>query len=315
MVKSILAITMNPSVDISYQLKTLHLDAVNRVTDVAKTAGGKGLNVARVIHQLDSPVIASGVLGGTIGNYIKKQLNETGIRHDFMPIDQESRNCIAILHDDMQQTEILEKGPLLTNEDEINFLAHFKKQLKDISVVTISGSLPEGLNNNLYVKMIEISSSQGIPVLLDSSGETLKASLTGDKKPFLIKPNQEEIAQLIQQPIEDLKQLKQILMENQLFTGVEWIVVSLGADGALVKHGTHCYRLTIPKIDVVNPVGSGDSTVAGLASAISKKASDIEIMTTGMTTGMLNTIEKQTGFIDTNLFTEYYGKVLIKKLN
>ncbi|MEK6190579.1 MAG: PfkB family carbohydrate kinase, partial [Carnobacterium alterfunditum] len=110
------------------------------------------------------------------------------------------------------------------------------------------------------------------------------------------------------------KHLEQILTDNQLFTGVEWIVVSLGADGALVKHKTQFYRLTIPKINVVNPVGSGDSTVAGLASAISKNASDIEIMTTGMTTGMLNTMENQTGFINVNAFTEYYEKVLIKKL-
>lgn len=315
MVKSILAITMNPSVDISYPLKTLHLNTVNRVTDVAKTAGGKGLNVARVLHQLNSPVIASGVLGGTIGEFIEKQLDETGIRHEFMSIDQESRNCIAILHDDMQQTEILEKGPILNSNDETKFLVHFEKQLENIAVVTISGSLPEGLSKRLYAQMIVISSSKGIPVLLDSSGETLKASLTGDKKPFLIKPNQEEIAQLIQQPIKDLTHLKQILTDNQLFSGVEWIVVSLGADGALVKHGTQFYRLSIPKIEVVNPVGSGDSTVAGLASAISKKASDIEIMTTGMATGMLNTIEKQTGFINTNLFTEYYEKVLIKKIN
>src|SRR5699024_8156724 len=103
MVKNILAITMNPSVDISYPLETLQLNAVNRATDVSKTAGGKGLNVARVLHQLGSPVTASGVLGGTLGNFIEKQLDKVGINHDFMRIDQESRNCIAILHDDMQQ--------------------------------------------------------------------------------------------------------------------------------------------------------------------------------------------------------------------
>ncbi|MEG0268500.1 MAG: PfkB family carbohydrate kinase, partial [Carnobacterium sp.] len=106
-----------------------------------------------------------------------------------------------------------------------------------------------------------------------------------------------------------------VLATNSLFEGVEWVVISLGADGALVKHNTEFFRLTIPKIDVVNPVGSGDSTVAGLASAIAVDADDVEVMKTGMTTGMLNTIEKQTGFINNELFNEYYKKVTLKKLN
>lgn len=315
MAKSILAITMNPSVDISYPLDHLQLNSTNRVSEVTKTAGGKGLNVARVVHQLKQPVVASGVLGGTIGSYIEKQLDQINIRHEFMPIDQESRNCIAILHDDMQQTEILESGPALTQEDEGNFLKHFENSLENIGVVTISGSLPKGLCTGLYAKMIELASEKDVPVLLDSSGDPLKASLSGKHKPFLIKPNQEEIAQLIQKPIHDLVELQNVLATDPLFDGVEWVVISLGADGALVKHKEEFFRLTIPKITVVNPVGSGDSTVAGLASAIANNANDIEVMKTGMTTGMLNTMEKQTGFINAALFDEYYNKVSIKLLN
>ncbi|SEK20234.1 tagatose 6-phosphate kinase [Carnobacterium iners] len=315
MTKSILAVTMNPSVDISYPLETLQLNSVNRVTEVTKTAGGKGLNVARVLHQLHSPVIASGILGGTIGQFIEKKLDETKIKHNFMPINQESRNCIAILHDDMQQTEILETGPLLDEQDEANFLIHFENSLDNISVVTISGSLPKGLSTELYTKMIEIASIREIPVVLDSSGKPLKVSLSGRHKPFLIKPNQEEIAQLIEKPIHDLVELQEVLTINSLFKGVEWIVISLGADGALVKHNEEFFRLTIPKIDVVNPVGSGDSTVAGLASAIAAGTDDVEVMKTGMTTGMLNTMEKQTGFINNELFNEYYQKISLKKLN
>lgn len=315
MSESILAVTMNPSVDISYPLDTLKINKVNRVTEVTKTAGGKGLNVTRVLHQLKTPVIASGILGGTIGQFIENKLDETKIKHAFMPINQESRNCIAILHDDMQQTEILEKGPVLTQRDEDKFLIHFENSLADVSVVTISGSLPKGLSDNLYEKMIAIASTKEIPVILDSSGEPLRVSLVGKHKPFLIKPNQEEIAQLIEQPINDLAELQEILSQYSIFEGVEWVVVSLGADGALIKHNNDFFRLTLPKITVVNPVGSGDSTVAGLASAIASGANAFEIMKTGMTTGMLNTMEKQTGFINKALFNEYYNQVEIIKLN
>ena len=216
MSESILAVTMNPSVDISYPLDTLKINKVNRVTEVTKTAGGKGLNVTRVLHQLKTPVIASGILGGTIGQFIENKLDETKIKHAFMPINQESRNCIAILHDDMQQTEILEKGPVLTQRDEDKFLIHFENSLADVSVVTISGSLPKGLSDNLYEKMIAIASTKEIPVILDSSGEPLRVSLVGKHKPFLIKPNQEEIAQLIEQPINDLAELQEILSQYYL---------------------------------------------------------------------------------------------------
>ena len=76
----ILTITMNPSIDISYPLDVLNLDSVNRVTKVTKTAGGKGLNVTRVLKQLDADVLASGLLGGFFGDFIKNDLNINGYK-------------------------------------------------------------------------------------------------------------------------------------------------------------------------------------------------------------------------------------------
>src|SRR4051812_13701696 len=116
----ILTVTMNPSVDISYPIPDFKLDDVNRVEGVRKTAGGKGLNVARVIKQMGEGVVTTGVLGGTIGDYIVQVLSKDRIENDFLKINQESRNCIAILHDS-KQTEILESGPTLTAEDGVSF--------------------------------------------------------------------------------------------------------------------------------------------------------------------------------------------------
>ena len=105
----ILTITMNPSIDISYPLDDFKLDTVNRVKNVRKTAGGKGLNVTRILKQLDAKVVASGLIGGFLGEEIKKDLTSNYIAHDFLPISGETRNCIAVLHKG-QQTEILESG-------------------------------------------------------------------------------------------------------------------------------------------------------------------------------------------------------------
>ena len=122
----ILTITMNPSIDISYPLETFKLDTVNRVRNVRKTAGGKGLNVTRILKQLDTEVIASGLICGFLGEEIKKDLTQNEIAHDFLPISGETRNCIAVLHEG-KQTEILENGPVITEQEARAFLQHFEK--------------------------------------------------------------------------------------------------------------------------------------------------------------------------------------------
>ncbi|WP_179394206.1 tagatose-6-phosphate kinase [Lacticaseibacillus absianus] len=308
----ILTVTMNPSIDIAYPLEHLAIDTVNRITDVRKTAGGKGLNVSRVAHLLGHPLIATGVLGGNFGRFIEARLDEDGIAHDFTHIDQESRQCIAILHDGGNQTEILEAGPTLSEADGEAFLAHFDQLLDTASVVTISGSLPRGLAPDFYVTMIAHAATKQVKVILDASGAALKAGLTAAVKPLLIKPNEDELAALLDVPVDkhDLPALKQHL-QDPLFDGIEWIVVSLGAAGAFVKHNDHYYQAAIPKINVVNPVGSGDSTLAGLAMAIDDGASDETVMKTAMTTGMLNTMEAETGFVDPTRFDDYFAQVTI----
>ncbi|HFU7085459.1 tagatose-6-phosphate kinase [Bacillus cereus] len=310
----ILSVTMNPSVDISYSIHELKLDVVNRVETVHKTAGGKGLNVARVIAQMEEAVLATGVLGGTIGEYIIQELNKSNISNDFLKIKKESRNCIAILHEGMQ-TEILESGPTLSKEEGATFLEKFEYLLTTASLVTISGSLPKGLPTNFYYQMLEICNNNGIPVIIDSSGEPLKNTLVHKEKPFAIKPNTAELTQLLGINMEvgiiDLKQA----CNHELFTGIEWIIVSMGGEGALVRHGEDYYRVTIPKIEVVNPVGSGDATVAGLAVALHQNQTVEIVLKTAMTTGMLNTMEAGTGYINVNKFKQYFELVNVEKID
>lgn len=315
MPKPILTLTLNPSVDISYPLNHLELDTVNRVSATRKTAGGKGLNVARVIAQLGQKVAGSGFLGGDLGNFIAKKLSGDNIENWFMQISGETRNCIAILHDDGKQTEILESGPEITATEADDFLDHLEKYLDQIDLMTISGSLPKSLPTDFYSQLIELADRHGVQTLLDSSGEPLLKSLTSLHRPYLIKPNQDEIAQIAGQKIDDLDQLKKILLENPLLSSIPWVVVSLGKDGAMAKAGMDLFYAKIPKINAVNPVGSGDSTVAGLAYALNRKADVEDVLKTAMTTGILNTLNAKTGCIDASLFENYYSQIVIEKIN
>lgn len=312
----ILTVTMNPSIDISYPLETLHLDTVNRVDKVSKTAGGKGLNVTRVLAEIGDPVSATGLIGGSTGQFILDHLDQE-IGKEFFEIQGETRNCIAILHEG-QQTEILEKGPSVSEEEGQAFLAHFEALLPDVAVVAISGSLPAGLPAGLpvdyYVKLVERAKKAGKPVVLDCSGVSLEKALAAPIKPTVIKPNNEELSQLLGYEVtKDLDQLKEVLQSN-LFKGIDWVIVSLGADGAFAKHGDVFYKVDIPKIEVVNPVGSGDSTVAGIASALYHQEDDQALLTKANVLGMLNAQEATTGHINIHRYDDLYQQINVKEV-
>lgn len=309
----VLTVTMNPSVDISYRLEAFKIDDINRVTQISKTAGGKGLNVARVLADLGDIPSATGFLGGSLGDFIRTELKTTGITDQFFQIDYESRNCIAVIHDGGKQTEILESGPVIDPKDSLEFIEHYTSILKDIDIVTLSGSLPGGLANDYYVQLIHEANQLGKKVILDSSGDSLSAVLKSDDKPFAIKPNKDELEQLFQKPIDDDDSIIDAL-RNEWFRGIECILVSKGSEGALVKWGDSFYSVRIPRVEVMNPVGSGDATVAGLANALEQGLTPEECMKTAMTAGVLNAMNEQTGKINQKDFPKIHEKIKINKL-
>ncbi|BCP62731.1 tagatose-6-phosphate kinase [Streptococcus parasuis] len=309
----ILTITLNPSVDIAYQLNQFQLDSVNRVEKVQKTAGGKGLNVTRVLKQIGEDVLATGFIGGELGNDVKNQLYQNHIKSSFVEISGETRNCIAILHEG-QQTEILEQGPTIQEHEALNFIEHLRNLLSKVEVVVISGSLPKGLESDYYVKIVELCKKFGVAVVLDCSGEALKKVLESKENPTVIKPNTEELSQLIGSDVTDENQELQSVLSSQIFQGIEWVVVSLGAKGAFAKHKDKFYRVRIPKIDVVNPVGSGDSTVAGIAASLAHALPDVELLKNANILGMLNAQEEQTGYVNLEHSEELYSQIEVEEV-
>lgn len=313
----LLTVTMNPSVDISYHLDRLTIDDINRTDEVSKTPGGKGLNVARVAKQLGLDVAATGIIGGHLGDYIKDELEKVSIQQVFYAIDQESRNCIAILHEG-NQTEILETGPSLTEVDTSNFLKHFEDLVSSgkYTLITMSGSLPSGMDPTVYKQMIHLANQVGIPIILDASGANLVEALEDESlKLTAIKPNLDELSAIEGSSFSEdgIGAIKDALSRPR-YGKCEWIVLSLGGAGALIKHGRQFYRVTVPEIEVVSPVGSGDSTVAGLAYGLLSGGSDEKIMKSAMTAGVLNTMNEQTGSIDVSRFDEIFAQINIEEL-
>ncbi|HGQ5372382.1 TPA: PfkB family carbohydrate kinase, partial [Streptococcus pneumoniae] len=183
-----------------------------------------------------------------------------------------------------------------------------------VEVVAISGSLPAGLPVDYYASLVELANQAGKLVVLDCSGAALQAVLESPHKPTVIKPNNEELSQLLGREVsEDLEELKEVLQES-LFTGIEWIIVSLGANGTFAKHGDTFYKVDIPRIQVVNPVGSGDSTVAGISSGLLHKESDAGLLIKANVLGMLNAQEKMTGHVNMANYQALYDQLIVKEV-
>lgn len=310
----ILTVTLNPSVDISYPLDRFLLDTVNRVADVSKTAGGKGLNVTRVLHQLGEKVQASGFLGGSLGDFIRKEITALDIADGFTAINDQTRNCIAIIHEG-QQTEILEKGPVITPAEQADFLEAFRIQAKETTLITISGSMPPGVPEDFYNRLLEIAEEIETPVLLDVNGKLLRTTLSaGSAKPFLIKPNETELAELIGKANLTESEMIHVLQTVPIFQGVEMVIVTRGKDGALAKIGQACYRITPPKIDAINPVGSGDSVIAGFAAGISQGKKEGDLLRYALSMGVLNAMEEHTGTVNVENIDACMKQMTVAKL-
>ncbi len=259
----ILTVTLNTSIDKLYMLDALKPYAVMRVREVRNTAGGKGLNVSRVAAQLGEPVTAMGFTGGHIGQYFESLITEARIRKAFTHVASETRSCINGW--DMGRnlsTEYLEPGAPVTREEVDRFLADFRRELPGADAVTISGSMPKGVPEDCYATLIGLCRDAGKPVLLDTAGETLRRAVKA--RPSFVKPNAEELGQLLGFEPDGPDALTDSALELQR-GGIPTVVVSLGAEGALMVCDEGVYTGKPPSITPKNTVGCGDSMVAGFA--------------------------------------------------
>jgi tagatose 6-phosphate kinase len=307
----ILTITLNPAIDMSYHLSSFHINEVNRCNRVIKTAGGKGLNVSRVIRCTNERLCATGVLGGTNGQFIRDELDSIQILHRFVDIKGNTRNCIALLHDG-QQTEILEEGPEISEEEAKKFIKNYQELINDANVITASGSLPKGLKPSFYRTLIEIANKKEKKFILDTSGEALKEGIKA--KPFLIKPNLDELSQLCNRKVTTDEEVIEVIQNSLLKYEIEYIVVSLGQRGSIAYHQGVYYKITPPKVQAVNPIGSGDSMVAGFAVALERNYNPERVLVYGNAFGTLNAIEEKTGFIDTNQIDYIINQMIVDKI-
>ncbi len=307
----IATITLNPSIDRGYSVKELKKNGVYRCGDYSLTAGGKGLNVSRVLNQLNVKIMCLGFLGGHSGEFIKSKLEDLDICVNFTKIASETRTCIGIVDHDDSQIEILEQGPQIYEYELKDFINKFQHILKQSKIIIASGSIPRGVNTDIYKYLINCSNQNNVKFILDSSGIPLIEGIKAG--PYLIKPNKKELESIVKKKINtDLDIVE--ACESLINMGAKNVAVSLGKDGMIFVGEEGRYKVNIPKIEVLNPVGSGDSTVAGFGAGLLQKLDIKEILRLANACGMSNAMEKETGKINVKTVNELMKNIKIYKI-
>lgn len=315
----IISLTLNPSVDYLYEIDSFQLGKLNRFKNPVRMVGGKGINAGRTASILGSKVWATGVLAGKNGELVRSILEKEEFSKDFLDIDGETRNAITIMHNNGIQTEMIEVGPYVNEITEEEILRKIIQQSNistNIEVICLCGSV-NSKNENLYqnfIKIIKKRLGNDIKILADISRTQLKNVLESDYKPYFIKPNIHEFSEIIDTVVTTKDEIVYHLKNSTLFDGVPLIIVSCGEDGAIAKFNNEIYDLKIPKIDLVNPTGSGDATVGGVAYALDNKLTTEEILRYAMASGVANAMEEAVGFVDKKNVNDIKNKIIINKL-
>ena len=274
--------------------------------------GAKGLNVSKPAAVAGASVVATGFMGGHAGNYIEESLADYHVKGDFYHLKAESRSCINIWDEvNHVQTEFLEPGFTVTEEDFANFEEKFKGLVEKADVVSMSGSVPKGLDGRAYQRLVKICKEAGKPVILDTSGKLLEEGIKA--APTLIKPNIDEIRMLTGKHCDDINDIIEAAKAIHA-GGVEIVAVSLGADGSLAVGEEGIFRAVVPKIDAVNTVGCGDSMIAGFALGLSEGLSLKETLRRASAISAAAAMREETGFFVMEDMEKLLPKIEIKKL-
>lgn len=259
----IITVTLNPALDKTINVSRLMINGVNRVEDTRLDAGGKGINVSKSVKALGGETIAMGIIGGESGLYIKSSMDKLGIPSDFCYVEAPTRTNIKIVDNSMHtSTNINERGEPVDEETLQTVFEKVKKVAKPGDTVIFAGTNPPGTREDLLYDWTMELKALGICVCLDCTGVSMRKALTAG--PCIIKPNKKELEEICGRRLYfdvDVIAAAKVLVEH----GVERVVCSLGAEGALFITEDQVLRVYGVKVPVVSTVGSGDAMMAALA--------------------------------------------------
>jgi 6-phosphofructokinase 2 len=308
----IATVTLNPSLDKTVTVERLVLEEANRWTSMRRDPGGKGINVSRVVHELRGKTIAYGFMGGIDGNILKQLLQQQGVPFDFTTIKGDIRSNLIITNlGNNSQTRIDAPGPTISKSELGSLIGKITHLEPKPDYLVLAGSVPPGIPDDIYKKLIDAANEQGIKTVLDSDERWLKEGIKA--KPALIKPNVYEAGELLGTKLKDepaiVKAVKKLLAK-----GIEIVAISRGKDGLIISDGNKMLKVISPKVQVRSTVGAGDSTVAALVLSLTRGDDIAEASRLAVAAGTATTLTPGTELCRRRDVEKLLPQVKIKRL-
>jgi tagatose 6-phosphate kinase len=273
----ILTVTLNPAWDVTYTVARLELGGSHRVEEMQARAGGKGINVGRVLHAMGQATLVTGVLAGGVGDAVARDLETVGIDAWFVELNGsgQTRRTVTVVDGSSGTATVLrEPGPAAGTLDWPALRERLASLIQASEVTVLAGSLPPAVPDDAYADLIEAAHRAGGRVVLDAEGAALRAGLAAG--PDLVKPNQAEMASVVgsSDPYVGARAL--------LAAGARAAVVSVGPDGLVAAMGDQLWHARPPALEAVNATGAGDAAAAALAVGLRDRLSWPDMLRTAV---------------------------------
>lgn len=302
----IYTVSLNPSIDYHIWLPSLQVGRITGATKEIKMAGGKGINVSKVLKNLGKESVALGFIGGFTGEFIAQEMEALDISTSFIKVEGDSRINVKMKAE--TETDISGVSPEIPEAAFAQLMDQIQSLHKDDYLV-LAGSVPKSLKSDTYEIMMDVLAKKGLQIALDASGDALKSGIT--KKPFFIKPNHHELGELfgvtIATPMEAYQYAKRIIDQ-----GVENVIVSLAGKGAVFVNQEGAYVAEFPESKPVNSIGAGDSVVAGFLYAKCEQMQEAEAFQFAIACGTATALSE--GFCTPTTIAKYLPTIQVAKI-
>jgi len=307
----IYTITLNPALDRTLWIQKVRDDVSNRILEEKSFAGGKRVDVSKVLKNLGVDNIALGFVGGFAGRELEGRLLNEGIETDFVRVSGETRTNIIIHETDTgKQLAFNASGPEIKPDELMQFIEQLEK-LPCGEVVAIGGSIPLGVSPEIYRKIINLVKKCQAKVVLDVDGEALRQGIKA--LPNVIKPNIHELSELAGR---ELKGLDDVVSAARSINqqGVEIVLVSMGAKGILLVSDGEQYLAVPPNVNVESTIGAGDSSVAGFIFGLVQGKDLKQCLIYAVAAGTATTLRQGTALCQKDDFERIVPQVLLTDL-
>jgi 1-phosphofructokinase family hexose kinase len=312
MKKSILTVTVNPAVDVTTVVNGFSPGRAYRGCRQVISAGGKGINVSRVLNHLGVPTAALGIGGGAVGKLIIDLLNLEKIRNDFVRVGGMARINFTVLDvKNKRQTRVLSQGQELSTAQMGAFEKKYTQRLARSCAVVLSGRNIFKAPEDFYARLIRLAKKAKVPAVLDTIGESLREGIRAG--PFMVKPNLEEAKEVLGCRLETLTQGKNAIKKFHRF-GIAVAVLSMGNKGALASNGNEVLYAKPPSVETYSDVGCGDALVAGFLCAYLRRMSFAQTIQWAVAAGTVNAMNGIQGLIHLKDLVQLSQTITIRKI-